>query len=211
METQDGDAPPRAYTAFAGEMLLSRGPAETVALAAKAARDADPQAAILIFDDRTGRSEDFDLSGTPEQIAGRLRAIPAIHARQRLGLANPPASASGKGGRGRPKLGVVGREVTLLPRHWDWLAEQPGGASAALRRLVEEARKTRRGEDAARRRREAAYGFMSAMAGDRPGFEEAARSLFAGDMDGLSARIAGWPADVRDHVMTLAVGEPRPA
>jgi hypothetical protein len=105
-------------------------------------------------------------------------------------------------GRGRPKLGVTAREVTLLPRHWDWLATQPGGASVALRRLVETARRS----DAARARaaQEAAYRFINAVAGNQPGHEEALRALFGNDLDGFAQRIAAWPADVRGYALKLA-------
>jgi len=105
-------------------------------------------------------------------------------------------------GRGRPKLGVTAREVTLLPRHWDWLATQPGGASVALRRLVETARRS----DAARARaaQEAAYRFINAIAGNLPEHEEALRALFANDLDGFAQRIAAWPVDVRGYALKLA-------
>ena len=103
-----------------------------------------------------------------------------------------------------PELGVVAREVTLLPRHWDWLAGQPGGASVTLRKLVEQARKDNEGKDRLRRAREAAYRFLSAMAGNLPGFEEAARALFAGHRDRFAAVVAPWPQDVREHAVKLA-------
>ena len=171
-----------ACTAFAGERRIASGPLAEVALAAKAAVDGGQ--AVLVFDDDGARQVEIDFRGSAEEVAARLAP------------AEPPR------GPGRPKLGVVAREVTLLPRHWDWLARQPGGASVALRRLVEEARRS----PAAERRaaQEAAYRFMSVMAGDRPGFEEACRALFAGDAEGLAARMAGWPADVRDHARRLA-------
>jgi hypothetical protein len=104
---------------------------------------------------------------------------------------------------GRPKLGVVAREVTLLPRHWEWLAGQPGGASVALRKLVELARKTNAGADRRRQAQEAAYRFLSAMAGDEPGFEEATRALFAGRREEFEANMAAWPEDVREHARKL--------
>jgi hypothetical protein len=110
-------------------------------------------------------------------------------------------------GRGRPKLGVVAREVTLLPRHWEWLGTQPGGASVALRKLVEEARRTSGDRDRSRAARDAAYHFMSAMAGNLPGFEEASRALFADDRRRFAGLIAGWPDDVRDHTVKLAFGD----
>ena len=99
---------------------------------------------------------------------------------------------------------MVAREITLLPRHWDWLAQQSGGASVAIRKLVEEARRTGEDRDRVRLAQEAAYRFMSAMAGNAPHFEAAIRALFADDAAGFEKLIAEWPADVRDHVATLA-------
>jgi hypothetical protein len=106
---------------------------------------------------------------------------------------------------------VIAREVTLLPRHWDWLATQPGGASIALRKLVEEARRASTGKDRLRQAQEAAYRFMSAMAGDLAGFEEATRALFANDRAGFGACVAQWPADIREYAERLASAESEPA
>jgi len=180
----------RTCTAFRGESRIAAGPLAEVALAVKAALAADPAAALLVFDDATGRAVDFDLRGTAEEIAARL--------------APPAPASSAERGRGRPKLGVVAREVTLLPRHWDWLAAQPGGASQALRRLVEEARRNDGDRGRVRRAQEAAYAFIAAMAGDRAGFEEASRALFAGDAAGFSAHSRSWPVDIRAHAESLA-------
>ncbi|MDD3836241.1 MAG: DUF2239 family protein [Phenylobacterium sp.] len=168
------------FTAFAGERLLARGTAAEVALALKAALDAGVPR-IVAFDDADGRQIDFDLRGTNAEIAAR----------------HPPAEAPR---RGRPKLGVIAREITLLPRHWEWLAGQPGGASAALRRLVQAAMRDAEGPDAVRRRRERAYRVMSALAGDLPGFEEASRALFAGDAARLRDLTLDWPSEVRGYV-----------
>jgi hypothetical protein len=110
-------------------------------------------------------------------------------------------------GRGRPKLGVIAREVTLLPRHWEWLAAQPGGGSVALRKLVDEARRSNSERDGALAAQERAYYFISAMAGDMPGFEEASRALFANDKSMFNERIAGWPPDVRTYAAWLAYGD----
>src|SRR3984957_11907417 len=112
---------------------------------------------------------------------------------------NESVDVSTPRGRGRPKLGVVAREVTLLPRHWEWLATQPGGASVALRKLVEEARRTHADKDKIRKAQERAYHFMSAMAGDLPGFEEATRALFADNRSKFKETIGTWPVDVHDH------------
>ena len=167
----------------------------------KASRSA-AEASILIFDDANGRSLDLDLRGSERDIVGRLPQ-PAP---------NPEASAEDVSapeprGRGRPKLGVVAREVTLLPRHWEWLGVQPGGASVALRKLVEAARRVSGDLDRSRAARDAAYHFMSAMAGNLPGFEEASRALFADDRRQFAALIAGWPGDIRDHIVKLAFSD----
>jgi uncharacterized protein len=185
----------QTFTAFEGQRRLITGPLADVALAVK--RAATPAAQIAIFDDRTGRALDLDLRGNETEILARLPS----------GTGGEPASESPANeprGRGRPKLGVVAREVTLLPRHWEWLNARPGGASVALRKLVDEARRTSGDKDRAREAREAAYHFMSAVAGDRPHFEEAARALFADDRRHFVALIADWPADIRDHAVALA-------
>jgi hypothetical protein len=179
---------PAAVTAFAGDVRLASGAPAEVASAMKIALERGER--VLAFDDADGRQVDFDLSGPPEAVAARL--------------APPPAEPQAPRGPGRPRLGVVAREVTLLPRHWEWLAAQPGGASVALRKLVEEARRAGDGEARARQGRDAAYRFMAAMAGDRPGFEEAARALYAGDPVRFRAETEAWPADVRDHARGLA-------
>ena len=175
------------YVAFEGERRIAAGSKLEVAAAAQARLADDPGAAPLIFDPE-GRQVDFDLRGGPWDIARRLGEDTAEVPR----------------GRGRPKLGVTAREVTLLPRHWEWLAAQPGGASVALRKLVEAARRETEGPTRRRVAREAVYRFAQAMAGDRPGFEDAMRALFAGDAAGFAERIAAWPVDVAEHSRALA-------
>jgi hypothetical protein len=182
------------FTAFEGQNRLAAGPLAEVALAVKKIADR-ASATILIFDDATGRPIDLDLRGSDADIVARLP--------QPADATEPPNPAAPRG-RGRPKLGVVAREVTLLPRHWDWLAAQPGGASVALRKLVEEARRARGDADRHRLARDAAYHFMSAMAGNLPNFEEASRALFAGDRRRFAELIAAWPHDIRDHIVKLA-------
>ena len=194
-------------TAFDGFRRFAHGPLHEVAVAIKNAvgnttgnRGSGP---VTIYDDATGRVIDLDTRGSAEEVVERLA--------QRAASAPPPAlaeveeSAGQPRGRGRPKLGVVAREVTLLPRHWDWLGTQPSGASVALRKLVDEARRTSGDKDRVRAAQEAAYRFMSAMAGNLPGFEEAARALFAYDRNRFGDLIAAWPEDVRDHAMRLAL------
>ncbi|NTZ85866.1 DUF2239 family protein [Burkholderia metallica] len=198
-----------SYTAFDGHRRLASGPLAAVALAVRqAAGDAMP-GSILIFDDATGRSIDLDLRGTADDIRTRY-AVPSGDASG--GAGEPAGTGLGEQrGRGRPKLGVVSREVTLLPRHWEWLGAQPGGASVALRKLVEDARRTHAAADRQRDAQARAYHFMSAMAGDLPGFEEAARALYANDPARLAELVAGWPDDVRDHALALARGDLPPS
>jgi hypothetical protein len=162
-----------ALTAFLGDTVIARGGAADLT---RLIRERGGAAAVRVFEDETGRPTDLDLrdqaARTPEPTRGR----------------------------GRPKLGVAAREVTLLPRHWDWLARQRGGASASLRRLVEEAAGKEAGPEA---RRDAAYRFMSDMCGDRPGYEEALRALYRGEAERFEALIAGWPGDVRAYIARL--------
>ncbi|MDX3971943.1 MAG: DUF2239 family protein [Bradyrhizobium sp.] len=187
------------YTAFAGKRRLASGTAGEVALAVKRATQPLDQP-IIIFDDGTGRSIDFDLRGADREVLARLEK-----------LAPPPAETAEAPaeprGRGRPKLGVVAREVTLLPRHWEWLNAQAGGASVALRKLVDEARRASGAKDRERQAREAAYHFMSTMAGNLPQFEEASRALFADDRRRFTGLIADWPTDIRDHIVKLAYSD----
>ena len=168
------------YTVFDGPHRLARGSLPEVALAVKRAHERGAAGPLLIFDDSSGRSRDVDTRGSDADVVARL--VP----------------------RGRPRLGVVAREVTLLPRHWEWLAIQPGGASVALRKLVEEARRDVTGRDERRQAQERAYHFMAALAGDLPGFEEATRALFANEAARFTELIATWPRDVRDHAVKLA-------
>jgi hypothetical protein len=181
------------YSAFAGPKLLASGPLAEVAVAVKIASSGMTEP-VIIFDNATGKSLDLDLRGSHREIVARLQPP----------VAEAPEATAEPRGRGRPKLGVVAREITLLPRHWDWLAAQPGGASVALRKLVEDARRANGDRDRARAARDAAYHFMSTMAGNLQDFEEASRALFAADHRKFSELIAGWPIDIREHVMRLA-------
>ncbi len=188
-------------TAFAGHRIIASGRLADVALSTRAALERGQD--VLVFDDDTGKVIDLDLRGTPAEIVERLGARGG---RDNAGVQPMPAAAlsSPQRGRGRPKLGVVAREVTLLPRQWDWLSSQPGGASQALRRLVDQARRIDGGRTARNAARERAYHFASIMAGDLPGFEEAMRALFAGDPARFEACMAEWPADIRNHAFRLS-------
>ena len=182
-------------TAFSGPQRIASGELRHVAMKAKQAFDLHPDRPVLVFDDADGRTVEVPLE-LPAADLLRLLAQPQ--------LAASTDAAPAPRRPGRPKLGVVAREITLLPRHWDWLAAQPGGASVALRRLVEDARKVSAGDDRRRAAQEATFRFMQAMAGDLPGFEEASRALFAGDVARFEEHVARWADDVRDHATWLA-------
>jgi hypothetical protein len=178
-------------TAFAGSRRIASGSPREVALRLKQLVDAGEQAPLLAFDDQTGRHVEFDLRGSLEQVVARLHPL-------------SDAMPSTRPRPGRPKLGVVAREVTLLPRHWEWLAEQPGGASVTLRRLVDQARQGNGARERQRRAQDATYRFMQAMAGDMAGFEEASRALFAADAERFDHCTQAWPADIRDYARRMA-------
>lgn len=173
-----------SYIAFDGTRRLAAGNKLDVARALKAAGGRP----LLAFDLETGAGVDFDLGGSDAELAARY--------------------GESERGPGRPRLGVVGREVTLLPRHWDWLERQRGGASAALRRLVEAARAADEGATEAAEAKAAAYRILSAMAGDLPDFEAAARALFAGDIASLRGLTSGWPEDVVEVALARLEGAP---
>ncbi|MBP2562639.1 hypothetical protein J2T08_005153 [Neorhizobium galegae] len=172
------------WTAFRGENRIASGSPAEVVTAIKG-----EHGSVLVFDDATGKPVDLDLRGTLEDCLGRLPRDIAEPVERRPG---------------RPKLGVVPREVTLLPRHWEWLGQQPGGASVALRRLVDAARAAGSSGDDRRRAQETADRFMRALAGDQPGYEEAARALYAGQEGRFKELTDSWPIDVRDHARYLA-------
>lgn len=162
-----------SYTAFLDNRQIGVGTRKelTQFLLARFGAHAD---AVLVFDDETGRVADLDYRGVMQNEV--------------------------RHGVGRPKLGVQPKEVTLLPRHWEWLAQQRGGASATLRRLVDEARASGR---TARERQDSAYRFMQAACGDMPGYEEALRALYRSDDAAFQAQIGAWPEDIRAYISKL--------
>ncbi|AZY48940.1 DUF2239 family protein [Bordetella avium] len=178
------------FTAFDGMRRVAQGSLAEVALALHDR----PAGQVLVFDDASGRQTDLD----PRLLSGDARA-----AREPSPTQDSPEISRG---RGRPRLGVVAREVTLLPRHWDWLAQQPGGASVTLRKLVEDARKATQSANDRRARQDAAYHFLQSIAGNLPQYEEALRALYADDRNALSACMQDWPQDVAAYALTLFEG-----
>jgi hypothetical protein len=189
-----------SFTAFEGHKRLLSGALTAVASAAKRALDVKARGRLAIFDDNTGLEIELDLRGTETDVILRLTPVMTDPG----DAADPDVTAVTPRGRGRPRLGVVAREVTLLPRHWEWLAAQSGGASVALRKLVDSARRSNAEIDRRRAAQGAAYAFMSTMAGNLAGFEEAARALFAGDRERFAEQIAGWPRDLAAYATALA-------
>lgn len=195
------DAVVARCTAFDGVVCIASGEWVEVAVRVKERSDQGLRGPLLVFDDATAEPVEFDLRGTVDDVRRRIQSM--------LGPAEPAetpgdAAAPMPRGPGRPKLGVVAREVTLLPRHWDWLGRQPGGASVALRKLVDEARRTHAARDRVRQSQEAANRFMQALAGDLPGYEEASRALFAANRADFETHTAAWPSDVRAYAHQLA-------
>lgn len=179
------------YTAFAGEKMVAKGPLLEVALKVKRLIGKAENSPMQIFSDITGGSMDFNFQGTEKEVLKRLEVF--------VGEGSKESS-----GPGRPRLGVVSREVSLLPRQWEWLASQSGGASAVLRRLVDEAKKKSSEGNSIKQCQERAYKFMSAIGGDLKGFEEAIRALYKKDQKAFLLHIAEWPHDVRAHALKLA-------
>jgi uncharacterized protein len=187
-----------AYLAFEGDRRIASGDLREVARAAREALDRRKDASIIVFDGKTSATVDIDFRGSVTDVLARLpgdasAAVPA-----------EDAAVTAPRGPGRPKLGVVAREITLLPRHWEWLARQPGGASVAIRKLVEQASRTGEDKDRLRQAQEAAYRFMSVAAGNKPHYEDAIRALFAGEAARFEQLIADWPADISGHASRLA-------
>lgn len=189
--------------AFGGDRRLATGSRLEVALATRGFLEQQPHSPVLVFDAETSRPVELDLRGSAEEVKRRYEPSPEPTQTKAEG-SDGGGETKPKRGPGRPKLGVVGREVTLLPRHWKWLEGQRGGASVTLRKLVDEARKKGEVGDRRRRAQESAYRFMVTLAGDRAGFEEAIRALYADDRAKLEAETEGWPPDVREHARHLA-------
>lgn len=189
---------PESVIAFAGTDLVAEGSLAEVAAAAKQLVDSRDPRSLLIYDAVTSAPVEIDFRGSVDDVLARLPKSPAEATE-----AEVPEEAPRRG-PGRPKLGVVAREVTLLPRHWEWLAAQPGGASVTLRKLVETARRENAEADRSRQAKDAVYRFASALAGNAPGYEEAMRALYADDRSGFVQRTQQWPPAVRDHARALA-------
>lgn len=184
-------------TAFLDEGVVSSGSLQHVVTTVKEALDDRDLARLLIFDDSTGKPINVDFRGKTEDVLKRLEEPFGDTLVNELNHQTTRRV-------GRPKLGVVSGEVTLLPRQWEWLKNQPGGASVTLRKLVDEARRAGEQQSNIRVAQEATYSFMTAMAGNFHQYEEALRALYAGDLDHFYRFIDDWAPDIRNYVKKLA-------
>ena len=194
------------WVAFAGQRRVAFGQPRTVASTVKAVVTQNPEAQVLVFDVLTSETVEIDLRGSVAEVLARL----PVEAETVTPVAEAAAEVTPAAPRlpGRPKLGVVAREVTLLPRHWEWLSAQSGGASVALRKLVEQSLRDNAEADRRRAAQESVYRFLNAIAGNLPGFEEATRALFAGDVVRFANEMTNWPPDVREHALFIVQGAP---
>lgn len=183
------------YTAFEDHKILSQGSLEDVVLKVKKRLEKSPESQIVIYSDITGKSMDFNFQGSEKEVLKRLEVYTAPETDNQ---------ASAPTGPGRPKLGVISREVSLLPKHWEWLATQSGGASNTLRKLVEESMKKTSGTLTVKTAQERTYKFMSVEAGDFANYEEALRALYRKDKERFTIEIKAWPRDVQKHIFELA-------
>jgi len=190
------------YVAFVGTRRFARGSLDEVVPAAKRRFDQGERERIAIFDEQTGHAVDLNYGLEVDQVLTHVKA------RLEPPEPDPPKPARG---RGRPKLGVVSREVSLLPRHWEWLSAQRRGASATLRTLVEDARKQGQHDARIRDAVDRVHRFLWDMAGDQPGFEDATRALFARDFETFDRRIARWPVGIRELVQQMLASVREPA
>lgn len=180
------------YTAFEGVNLLFQGELSEVILKVKTHLGSSENSSVLIFSDETGKSMDFNFHGSKQDVLKRLETFTTSDG------VNP------SNGPGRPRLGVVSREVSLLPNHWEWLATQDGGASATLRRLVEEARKKFSQSLSIKQIQERVYRVMSVLMGDYLGYEEALRALYKRDLKTFQVKTQNWPKDVREYLTKMS-------
>ncbi len=181
------------YTAFESGKVISSGTLADVVINLKKKLGKSNHTSVLIFNDTTGRTMDFNFSGSEKEVLKRLEIY-----------TQTPDSKEQPIGPGRPKLGVFSREVSLLPRHWEWLASQSGGASAVLRRLVEEAKKTSSQTITTKHAQERTYHFMSVVAGDFKGYEEVLRSLYKKDKSNFFSEMSEWPKDIVSYIRKIS-------
>tara|TARA_B100001013_G_scaffold338302_1_gene259147 strand:+ start:260 stop:835 length:576 start_codon:yes stop_codon:yes gene_type:complete len=161
------------YIAIHNKSLIAQG--ELPAVIREAQRQF-PEAEPCLYKLDNGKRVDIDWRGDAEEVIKRLPAALV-----------PPAEK-----RGRPKLGVISKEVTLLPEHWEWLSVQRGGASTTLRRLIDSAMSSMTPAQERRIKQDQLYSMMRVFE-DEAGFEAASRALYRLDEAAFSQAIGNWP------------------
>ncbi len=187
------------FTVFLDQKMLIRGNLSASVLAAAKAKMDDNHSRVVIYNDSSGKPIDVELQGSTEDIIKNIEGNPALHQY----MIHPEKQAKKPKKRGRPKLGVTSKEISLLPRHWQWLARQKGSPSATLRRLIDESRKANMGRELVEQSRDAVHAFMWDMCGNFVNFEEATRYLFRNDFVTFYEKISTWPNDIKEHVRRL--------
>ena len=177
------------FSAYGPTSCIGQGELTDVALAAHRFLRTHPDQSALILQDSTCQIIDLDLSGDEALLERKANHYPI--------RSQAPVPDS--------KDPITG-EITLLPRHWQWLAEQGGNASATLRRLIDEARRDpkQKADNECRRRQQLTYRFCQALCGDFQGYEDALRALYAADKDSFKTHISTWPADFALRAEALA-------
>ena len=136
----------------------------------------------------------------PDGPPDRFR-FPGID-RRRAGAGSKAGHPAGWTGPSEPRRGLPRGITAAAPL--GMAGTEPNGASAAIRRLVDEARKRDPEGERAREAATASSRFMSAIAGNMPGFEEASRALFAHDGARFADLISAWPGDIRAQLQRMA-------
>lgn len=180
------------YTAFDNTSIIAHGSLRDVILKTKKILGKSENSSFLIFSDSTGKTIDFNFQGTEKEILKRLEIF-VSNSDEKIELARP----------GRPKLGVISREISLLPRHWEWLATQSSGASSSIRNLIEDAIKKSTSKVSLKQQQEKVYRVMTTLAGDLDGYEEAIRSLYKRDRESFIKFTKGWSKDLRSYLEKL--------
>lgn len=178
----------KEYVVFQGTRLIARGNMLETALAVYNAYKDKTSAPVVALDSVTSELAEPDLRGGEDGIRARYGVEADLHETKT---------------RGRPKLGVTAREVTLLPRHWEWLESNHSGASAKLRELVETAMRASAGKDRQSHAVESLERFTNALAGDLPNAEEVSRAFYKGRMKDVIKLTADWPSDLLEHYIKL--------
>lgn len=166
------------YTAFRGDTRIITDSLFNVALALQKQSEMN----VLVFNDQTGQQIDLDLSGSEDDLKQRYTEVEYVKK------------------VGRPKLGVISREITLQQKHWNWLDQQSSSASAVIRKLIDKELNDPSSESNIMLAKQAIDHFMLAMLGNMPNYEEATRALYQGNKSHFLALIHNYPKDLKVYL-----------